>query len=176
MKIQHSVDILLAFCRPSVVQMNGQTLYESQSMPMRIATRAIIVQDNRLLMVNAFSEGQSDLWCVPGGGARMGASLPDNLIREVHEETGLDIRVGPPCLVNEFHDPDKDFHQVEIFFRCTITGGVIRADWRDPEAIVTHRRFVTRAEMGGLRYKPDSLPHVAFSDGMGYDPLERLVR
>lgn len=144
-------------------------------MPIRLATRAIIVQENRLLLVNAFPGGKSDLWCAPGGGAEVGASLPENLIREVHEETGLEIRVGPPCLINEFHNPDDGFHQVDIFFRCTITNGTLSDDWRDPEAVVTDRRFVTRQEMSALRYKPDSLADVAFSRGMRYDPLERLV-
>ena len=50
-------------------------------------------------------------------------SLPDALIREVMEETGLSIAVGPPALINEFHDPDRGFHQVDLFFRCTIIGG-----------------------------------------------------
>ncbi len=145
-------------------------------MPIRLAARAIIVHDDRLLLVNAYPEGKSDLWCAPGGGAEMGASLPENLIREVHEETGLTIRVGPPCLINEFHSPKMGFHQVDLFFRCTIVRGEIDPAWRDPEHVVTHRRFVTRAEMAGLRYKPDSLPDVAFSRGFGYDPLETLVQ
>ncbi|WP_073198268.1 NUDIX domain-containing protein [Roseovarius marisflavi] len=84
-------------------------------MSIRIATRAVIVKDQRLLLVNAFPGQQSDLWCAPGGGAEVGASLPDNLQREVFEETGL-------------------------------------------------------------RVKPDSLAHVAFARGMGYDPLEVLIR
>lgn len=144
-------------------------------MPIRLATRAIIVQKDRLLLVNAFPDNKSDLWCAPGGGAEPGVSLPDNLIREVHEETGLTIRVGPPCLVNEFHNPDDGFHQVDIFFRCTVLSGAISAEWRDPEAVVTNRRFVSREEMVNIRYKPDSLADVAFARGMGYDPLERLV-
>jgi 8-oxo-dGTP pyrophosphatase MutT (NUDIX family) len=142
----------------------------------RIATRAVIVKDQRLLLVNAFPGQQSDLWCAPGGGAEVGASLPDNLQREVYEETGLRIRVGPPCLVNEFHQPATGFHQVEIFFRCTITDGTLSDDWQDPEAVVNRRRFVSAEEMAGLRVKPDSLAHVAFARGMGYDPLEVLVR
>ena len=144
-------------------------------MPIRIATRAVIVSDNRLLLVNAFPDAQSDLWCAPGGGVEMGASLPDNLKRELYEETGLTISVGAPCLINEFHNPNDSFHQVEIFFRCTITAGELSNEWLDPAAIVTHRRFVTREEMNSLRFKPDSLPNVAFSDEIVYDHLERLV-
>ncbi len=145
-------------------------------MPIRLATRAVIIQDKRLLLVNAFPGQQSDLWCAPGGGAEVGASLPENLQREVYEETGLRIRVGPPCLVNEFHEPTTGFHQVEIFFRCTITEGELSDEWQDPEAVVNRRRFVTEDEITGLRIKPDSLAHVAFARGMGYDPLEVLVR
>jgi len=145
-------------------------------LPIRLATRAVILHDNRLLLVNAFPGHQSDLWCAPGGGAEVGASLPDNLKREVFEETGLRIRVGPPCLVNEFHEPATGFHQVEVFFRCTITDGTLSDDWQDPEAVVNRRRFVTKEEITGLRVKPDSLAHVAWARGMGYDPLEVLVR
>lgn len=141
----------------------------------RFAVRAVIVEDGRLLLVNAFADPASTLWCVPGGGVEAHTSLPENLMREVHEETGLEISVGTPCLVNEFHAPERGFHQVEVFFRCRLTGGAIRDDWCDPEGVVSRRRWVTQAGMAALRFKPDSLADVAFARGMGYDPLERLV-
>ncbi|EPX76366.1 NUDIX domain-containing protein [Salipiger mucosus] len=142
----------------------------------RLACRAVILRDDRLLMVNAWPGHRSDLWCAPGGGVNPGASLPDNLAREVHEETGLSVHVGPPCLVNEYHDPGSGFHQVEIFFRCTMTAPELPDDWADPEGIVHTRRFFSREEMAGIRFKPDSLPEVAWNRGMGYDPLELLAR
>jgi 8-oxo-dGTP diphosphatase len=143
----------------------------------RLAVRALILSDNRLLLVNAWPGGTSDLWCAPGGGAEPGQSLPDNLIREVHEETGLTVAVGEPALVNEFHDPATGFHQVDIFFRCTILQGRIDPDWRDPEAVVTERRFFSPSDMAAIRFKPDSLPAVVWSrQGLFYDPLEPVVR
>ena len=145
-------------------------------MSIRLAARAVIVHEGRLLLVNAFPGDQSDLWCAPGGGADMGTSLPDNLRREVHEETGLTVDVGAPCLVNEFHNPADAFHQVEIFFRCTIVAGTLSASWCDPEEIVTRRRFVTPEQMKALRFKPDSLADIAFSGGFGYDALETLMK
>jgi 8-oxo-dGTP pyrophosphatase MutT (NUDIX family) len=99
----------------------------------RLAARAILLHEGRLLLVNAWPGGQSDLWCAPGGGVEPGRSLPDNLRREVQEETGLTIAVGPLALVNEFHDPASGFHQVELFFRATITGGTLDPAWRAPE-------------------------------------------
>ncbi|MFL4470332.1 NUDIX domain-containing protein [Tateyamaria armeniaca] len=144
----------------------------------RLAVRAILVEDDRLLMVNAWPDGQSPLMCAPGGGVEVGSSLPDNLAREVHEETGLQIEVGAPCLVNEFHDPDGSFHQVDVYFRCTVMPGTPRpADWNDIEKIVTERRWLTRTELAQTPHKPDSLADVAFGgDGVTYDPLEPLVR
>lgn len=141
----------------------------------RLAVRAVILHRDRLLLVNAYADGRSDLWCAPGGGVESGASLPDNLAREVFEETGLTIAVGAPCLVNEFHDPGGTFHQVDVYFRCTIAAGAITADWQDPEGIVTNRRFFTHDQMAGIRFKPDSLPDVAWGAGLLYDPLEPIV-
>ena len=94
----------------------------------------------------------------------------------MHEETGLTIAVGPPALVNEFHDPASGFHQVDLFFRCTITSGTLDPAWRDPARVVTERRFFTRADLSSIRFKPDSLPRAAWDGGMIYDPLERLIR
>ncbi|MCR8726750.1 NUDIX domain-containing protein [Frigidibacter sp. ROC022] len=145
----------------------------------RLATRAIIVQDARLLLVNAWPGGVSDLWCAPGGGVEPGASLPDNLIREVAEETGLQVAPGPLALVNEFHDPQSSLHQVDLYFRCRIVGGSLDPAHRDPEGVVTERRYFSAAELGTIRLKPDSLPAIAF-DAWGatarYDPLEEIVR
>jgi 8-oxo-dGTP pyrophosphatase MutT (NUDIX family) len=146
--------------------------------PTRLATRALILHEDRLLLVNAYPGGRSDLWCAPGGGVESGTSLPVNLAREVHEETGLTVAVGAPALINEFHDPVTGFHQVDLFFRCTITAGTIDPAWRDPEGVVTRRRFFTRSdlELGRIRFKPDSLPDAAWGTSILYDPLEVIVR
>ena len=138
----------------------------------------MILFDARLLLVNAYPGVESDLWCAPGGGVEPGQSLPENLIREVHEECGLTIRVGAPALVNEFHDPDGSFHQVDVYFRCEVIGGTLDEAWRDPEGVVSRRRFVTQQEIEDLRVKPDSLAAVAWNDPgqIVYDPLEAIVR
>lgn len=146
-----------------------------QYRPPRIATRALIVADDRLLLVNAYAGQKSDLWCAPGGGVNPGHSLPDNLIREVFEETGLTVSVGPPVMVNEFHDPTHGFHQIEVFFRCTLTAGALNPAWRDPEGIVTRRAWFSRNDLAGIRVKPDSIAAAAWGQTMLYDPLERIV-
>ena len=145
----------------------------------RIAARALILHQDRLLLVNAYPAARLGLWCAPGGGCEAGQSLPENLAREVREETGLAIAVGPPALVNEFHDPDSGFHQIDIFFRCDILSGTLNPLWTDPEGVVTERRFFSRQDLDGGRvaFKPDSLPLVAWGHGAAhYDPLEVILK
>jgi 8-oxo-dGTP pyrophosphatase MutT (NUDIX family) len=138
----------------------------------------ILDDQDRLLLVNAFAGTKSDLWCAPGGGVKSGRSLPENLAREVHEETGLRIEVGALGLVNEFHDPASGFHQVDLFFRARVTGGTLSDRWKDPEKVVSRRGFFSRfqLETRAIRFKPDSLIFTPWGDGCSYDPLELLVR
>ena len=112
----------------------------------------------------------------PGGGVEPHSSLPDNLMREVHEETGLSIAVGAPVMVNEFHSPERNFHQVEVFFRAEITDGVLDDTWRDPEAVVTKRRFFARDELSGIRARPAGLAEAAWDGSVLYDALEPMLR
>jgi len=144
----------------------------------RVAVRGLLMREDRLLVVNAWPTEVSDLWCAPGGGVEPHTSLPENLVREIKEETGLEVTVGPPVLVNEFHDPERGFHQVDVYFRVTAADATLDLGWTDPEGIVTERRFVTRDELAGLRVKPSSLAAVAWgdADAPAYDPLEPILR
>lgn len=144
----------------------------------RVAVRAIIIHENRLLLVNAWGGQRSPLMCAPGGGVNIGTSLPENLAREVFEETGLNVTVGAPALVNEFHSTDHGFHQVEVFFRCTLKGTAqIAEDWKDTEAIVNRHAWVTKDELTDVMHKPSCLGDVAFDPDhpLRYDPLELIV-
>ncbi|MFD1797658.1 NUDIX hydrolase [Paracoccus aurantiacus] len=142
----------------------------------RLAVRAAILRDDRLLMVNAYPpDYESELWCLPGGGAEPGQSLPENLEREVWEETGLRIRVGAIILVNEFRDSDKGFHQVDLIHRATLTDGhEIVLD--DPEGVVNRARWVTKAELAKLHHRPRLLSRAVWGQHAAwYDPMEEIL-
>lgn len=144
----------------------------------RVAVRAIIIHKNRLLLVNAWADQKNPLMCTPGGGVNVGSSLPENLVPEVFEETGLNVMVGAPALVNEFHSIEYRFHQDEVFFRCTLTGTAqIATDWNGTEAVVNRHVWVTQNELVHLMHKPLSLGAVAFDPDQPfrYDPLELIV-
>lgn len=55
--------------------------------------RVIVMDDkNRMLMVCQHHE-ERDIWMVPGGGIEEGESSLEAAVREVDEETGLDVQI-----------------------------------------------------------------------------------
>ena len=51
-----------------------------------------------------------ELWTLPGGGLDHGEDPRDAVVREVHEETGLDVQVGETARVYSAHQPDTWRH------------------------------------------------------------------
>ena len=144
----------------------------------RLAVRAVILDRGRVLVVNAYPGEESDLWCIPGGGAERGLGLADNLRREVAEETGLAVEPGRLLAVSEFHNPEDGFHQVDLIFAARLAGRADAARLRAPAGVVHRLRWVDARGLKRLRFKPDSLARMAFGpEGpVVYDPLETLVR
>ena len=97
-------------------------------MPVRLAVRAVILHEGRLLLVNAYPGAAGDLWCAPGGGVEQGASLPENLAREVHEETGLAVATAGLADVNAITGKrdGTPFHGVRIVYHTRQLGGALR--------------------------------------------------
>jgi 8-oxo-dGTP diphosphatase len=64
----------------------------------RVAAYALIVRAGL-----APSISETELWTLPGGGVEFGERPDDAVVREVHEETGLDCRLGRPLWVGSAH-------------------------------------------------------------------------
>ena len=130
--------------------------------PIRVAARALITIDGRLLLVNGFAKINA-IWCVPGGGAEPGEAATEAVRREVYEETGLTIELGPLAGVSEFHSSKTGFHQFEVFFHAR-SDRPPEPDWSDPAGVVTKWRLADRGELAGLPHRPTGLAAMAFDD------------
>jgi ADP-ribose pyrophosphatase YjhB (NUDIX family) len=53
-----------------------------------VATGVVLDAEDRVLLVH---DGDDDLWVLPGGTLQSGESLREGLVREVREETGVDV-------------------------------------------------------------------------------------
>ena len=84
-----------------------------------------------MLLVRASGSTSSPgSWWLPGGGLHIGESLEACLSREVREETGLDVRIGP--LLTAFADvtepPDGPLHTVRLIYEVTPEGRLLVAE------------------------------------------------
>lgn len=86
----------------------------------QIAVGAIVIENDKLLMVQRANDPGKGLWSLPGGRVEHGEYLSDALSREVLEETGL--RVEPGELVGILEVPGKELHYVILDYHATLVG------------------------------------------------------
>jgi ADP-ribose pyrophosphatase YjhB (NUDIX family) len=89
----------------------------------RVGTRAVIFNKNNELLVEHHLTPETDYYYLPGGGVWFLEKIEDCLVREVREETGLEVKAERLIWVRDFIEGLPDLHGIEIFFLATIVGG-----------------------------------------------------
>jgi 8-oxo-dGTP pyrophosphatase MutT (NUDIX family) len=114
----------------------------------RLAAGALVVENDRLLLVHHFRPGVLDFWIPPGGGVMDGEELPVAAVREVAEETGLVVEALSLAYIDELLISDT--RQCKFWFMARRLGGSLSAL---PEAAraeyIVETAFLSRAEMVG---------------------------
>lgn len=103
------------------------------------AVGAIVVDKGALLLIKRDREPARGQWSLPGGRVEIGETLREALVREVREETGVDVDVDGLIGVAERIVRDDDgaieYHYVILDYVCTprstsVTAGDDAADAR----------------------------------------------
>ena len=97
----------------------------------RVAAYAVIVRDDEILLSRLSPLVTADeLWTLPGGGLDHGEDPRDAVIREIHEETGLEATVSDTARVYSAHMPSVwrsgrriDNHAVRIVYDGWVPAG-----------------------------------------------------
>jgi 8-oxo-dGTP diphosphatase len=121
---------------------------------MRKAARAIVIHNERLLVIHRNKYGK-EYYTLPGGGIDAGETAEQAVLRELAEETGVSVALERLVFIE---NPGKQYGQQEIFLCTYITGTpALHPDSEEAQANLS----------GQNTYKPlwlplSKLPHVAF--------------
>jgi len=103
----------------------------SFSHKLRVRVSGILVEDEKVLLVNLHSPTRNEpIWMPPGGGLEFGESLKEGVKREFYEETGLHIEPEHLLYVTEFIR--LPIHALEYYWKCSLVGGTLSLG-SDPE-------------------------------------------
>lgn len=111
-----------------------------------VGVGAVVLRDGEVLIVRRANPPRQGEWSIPGGALELGEKLRDGIAREVLEETGLAVEVGPVLEVFDSIHPDDDgrirYHYVLIDYLChSRTGTALAASdaselrWARPEEL-----------------------------------------
>lgn len=88
----------------------------------KIDTRAVIFKDNKILLTHE----NNGTWALPGGWCEVLESVGSNTIKEVKEETGLDVETVKVISIqdrNKHNKPIYAYGVCKIFVLCNVIGG-----------------------------------------------------
>ncbi len=111
----------------------GTVRRSSRTYPDRpvVGVGAVVFDAGRVVLVKRRFEPLAGQWSLPGGSLDVGEALRDGVAREVREETGLDVDVGPVVEVFDRILLDTDrrvrYHYVLVDYLCHPVGGHLQA-------------------------------------------------
>ena len=92
---------------------------------------AVVVENGRILLVQRGSAPRAGHWSLPGGAQELGETFAEACLREVREETGLDVEVlGVVDVVDSITRDDAGrvrFHYLLVDMLAIPSGGALRA-------------------------------------------------
>jgi len=96
-----------------------------------VGVGGVIVDAGQVVLIKRRYEPLAGQWSLPGGSLEVGESLADGAARELREETGLLVEIGPVIEVFDriLHDADGRvrYHFVLVDFLCRPRGGTLEA-------------------------------------------------
>lgn len=112
-----------------------------------IAVGAVVIHDDRILLVRRSQPPSQGQWAIPGGKVQLGETLRQAAEREIQEETGITIRAGDPVYTFEVIEPDTSgaiaFHYVVIDLLADyVRGEPIAADDASEAAWISRKQFI----------------------------------
>ena len=154
---------------------------------LRVATRALVLDENDRILLVCFDFGDRLVWAAPGGGINEGETDEQAIRRELLEETGLDeLDLGPLVWTRTHHVPLGDGRwdgQTERYYlvRTTTFEPTPRLTWdelREENMCAVRWWQLDELEAAETSFAPSRLPSLVRSlleAGPPSEPLDAGV-
>lgn len=123
-----------------------------------VGVGGVVLDRGRVLLVKRGHEPLKGEWSLPGGAVDVGETLEAAVAREILEETGLVVDVGPLVEVVQRITRDSDdgveYHFVIVDYACRVRGGALAcssdadaAEWAALDDLDRYRLTTTALEV-----------------------------
>ena len=85
----------------------------------------IVFNPEKQILLVKHRKGQKQYWVLPGGRLEYGETFYECGIREVKEETGLDVDADKIVFLSEAIAPDRSRHIVNVYMLAKLIGGTM---------------------------------------------------
>jgi len=127
----------------------------------RIRAAGILVDNEKILLIKHVEGGEA-YWVPPGGGLEPeDQSTKQTVRREVYEESGLSVEVGPLIFIREFFEKSRNTYHVEQFYLIDSWVGELSLSnlkgLGGDEHVITEARWLDRKELTSEKVYPEEL-------------------
>lgn len=137
----------------------------------RNAVRAIIIEDNKILLCK-YKDKDGIFYACVGGGQEVFEDMHSALRRECREEINSEINIGEMVFVSDlFLDFDSDsddserIHQIEHFFKCTVINSEKICVGHKPDHCSIGIEWVSIEKLKEIRIYPNIFKDYIHIDG-----------
>jgi ADP-ribose pyrophosphatase len=88
-----------------------------------VGVGAIIVEQDRVLLLKRLKEPEAGYWSIPGGAVDFGETIEDALKRELKEELSVDVKIIKLLGVTNHILPEAEIHWVSPVFLVEVLSG-----------------------------------------------------
>jgi 8-oxo-dGTP pyrophosphatase MutT (NUDIX family) len=127
--------------------MSLKQAYGGMATSLRVSATAFIRDDGGRVLLQQRSD--NGFWNLPGGGLELGESVAQACVREVREETGLEVEIvrligvySAPEITTMSYPDGRVIQYITSLFECHVIGGKLELDseslaldWFDPQKL-----------------------------------------
>jgi 8-oxo-dGTP diphosphatase len=121
----------------------------------RISSGAIVIENGRVLLVRYVDRQGKTFLVGPGGGALTDEGIDQAVVREVREETGLEIKPGKILFVEDLIS--SQYRGIKVWHLCSVIGGRLAKTAGAAEEGIIDAGWYSREQLQGELVYPSEL-------------------